>query len=445
MVLSPTCISTSLASRRSEPRSSRAVSVSPSNTIWNGPMPISAPCSSRALPVSSSPLSRVPLREPRSTSSTTPPSWRRSSAWKRETLGSVSTTPFFESRPSVSRLPSKSTVCTPTTACSREAMRVSSPERKRMSWSPISIASPGSSIRADLPSFSPLTKVPCRESRSATANPPSRAKTRAWWREARSSANDEGVVLGPAERRVFIQRQPPAVEQERGDSGGDLHGSTLTRAGLICQPDMGGEPTPGSLFGDYRVEELIGRGGMGSVLRATRESDGAQVALKLVLGERAGEVSFQNRFEREGRLAASFDHPNLVRVLEVGSHDGTPFIAMAYVDGVDLEGVLAGSGALHPVTAARVISEVGAGLDELHAAGLVHRDVKPGNVLIERGGRTPAQRLRAVQARGLGERADQDRAVDRHHGLRRSRAGAGRPRRARTPTCTGWGACSSSC
>ena len=146
---------------------------------------------------------------------------------------------------------------------------------------------------------------------------------------------------------------------------------------------MAGEPTPGSIFGGYRVEQLIGRGGMGAVLRATRLSDGEPVALKLVLGERSAEVTFQSRFEREGRLASSFDHPHLVPVLEVGTHEGTPFLAMAYVDGVDLEGVLAGSGSLHPVTAANVIAQVADGLDELHRAELVHRDVKPGNVLLE--------------------------------------------------------------
>ena len=147
---------------------------------------------------------------------------------------------------------------------------------------------------------------------------------------------------------------------------------------------MAGEPTPGSFFGDYRVEELIGRGGMGAVLRATRLSDGSPAALKLVLGERSGELGFQERFEREGRVASSFDHPHLVRVLEVGTHEGIPFIAMAFVDGVDLEGVLAGSGPLHPATAAKVVAQVAAGLDAIHAEGLVHRDVKPGNVLLER-------------------------------------------------------------
>jgi serine/threonine-protein kinase len=137
------------------------------------------------------------------------------------------------------------------------------------------------------------------------------------------------------------------------------------------------------VFGGYRVEQLIGRGGMGAVLRATRLSDGEQVALKLVLGERAADRVFQSRFEREGRLASSFDHPHLVRVLEVGTHEGTPFMAMAFVDGVDLEGVLASSGTLHPVTAAKLVAQIGDGLDALHAADLVHRDVKPGNVLLE--------------------------------------------------------------
>jgi serine/threonine-protein kinase len=143
------------------------------------------------------------------------------------------------------------------------------------------------------------------------------------------------------------------------------------------------ELEPDSTLAGYRIERLIGRGGMGAVYSASRTEDGAPVALKLVLDEHAGETRFLARFEREGRLASALDHPHLVAVYEAGTWEGTPFLAMALIDGIDLDYVLGTEGALHPITAARIIAEVGSGLDAAHAEGLVHRDVKPGNILLE--------------------------------------------------------------
>jgi serine/threonine protein kinase len=145
---------------------------------------------------------------------------------------------------------------------------------------------------------------------------------------------------------------------------------------------MSGALEPNSVFAGYRIERLIGKGGMGSVYRATRIEDGTAVALKLVSAERAGDAGFLRRFEREGRLAATLDQPHLVPVLDSGSHEGVPFLAMAFIEGIDLEYVLAAQGALHPVTAATVAEQVASALDAAHARGLVHRDVKPGNVLL---------------------------------------------------------------
>src|SRR6266511_6112213 len=143
------------------------------------------------------------------------------------------------------------------------------------------------------------------------------------------------------------------------------------------------ELAPNSTFASYRIERLIGRGGMGAVYRARRSSDDAPVALKVVLDEHAQNPRFLARFEREGRLASQLTHPHLVPIYEAGTDDGVPFLAMAFVDGVDLLAAVEERERLHPVTAAGIVSQVGSALDAAHANGLVHRDVQPGNILLE--------------------------------------------------------------
>jgi len=139
-----------------------------------------------------------------------------------------------------------------------------------------------------------------------------------------------------------------------------------------------------SIFASYRVGRIVGEGGMGAVYEARRLADDAPVALKVVLGEHASNAAFLARFEREGRLAASLTHPHLVPILEAGAVGGTPFLAMAFVDGVDLHTAVVERDGLHPLTAARIVVQIGSALDAANAEGLVHRDVKPGNVLLER-------------------------------------------------------------
>lgn len=143
------------------------------------------------------------------------------------------------------------------------------------------------------------------------------------------------------------------------------------------------ELTPSSTFAGYRIERELARGGMGVVYRATRIADGASVALKVVNPEHAADARFRRRFEREGRLAAGLDHPHLVPLYEAGVRDGVAYLAMAFIEGADLETLLAERGPLHPRFAAGIVSQVGSALDAAHAPGLVHRDVKPGNVLLE--------------------------------------------------------------
>lgn len=138
-----------------------------------------------------------------------------------------------------------------------------------------------------------------------------------------------------------------------------------------------------SPFAGYRLDELVARGGMGVVYRATELASGRDVALKLILPDLAEDRLFRRRFEREARLSAELDHPHAIPVYEAGECDGHLFLAMKFVDGTDLRSTIAWMGHLHPRRAALIVSQVAAALDAAHERGLIHRDVKPDNVLLE--------------------------------------------------------------
>jgi ABC-type branched-subunit amino acid transport system substrate-binding protein len=144
--------------------------------------------------------------------------------------------------------------------------------------------------------------------------------------------------------------------------------------------------TPGTSFAGYRVDSLVGRGGMGVVYRATDLSLGRPVALKLVAPELAEDEHFRARFLREPRLAASLDHPNVIPIYEAGEHDGQLYLAMRFVEGSDLKSVLERERQLPPERALSILSQVAGALDAAHRRALVHRDVKPANVLIDESG-----------------------------------------------------------
>ena len=144
--------------------------------------------------------------------------------------------------------------------------------------------------------------------------------------------------------------------------------------------------SPGTTFAGYRVESLLGRGGMGVVYRAWDVSLERPVALKLIAPELAEDERFRTRFLRESRLAASLDHPGVVPIHEAGEHDGQLYLAMRYVEGGDLRTLLEREGTLSPERALGVLGDVAEALDAAHRRGLVHRDVKPANVLLDEDG-----------------------------------------------------------
>jgi predicted Ser/Thr protein kinase len=138
----------------------------------------------------------------------------------------------------------------------------------------------------------------------------------------------------------------------------------------------------GDRVAGYEVEEVIARGGMGVVYRAHQVGLGRSVALKVIAADRAEDPVFRARFVREARLAASLDHPNVIPVFAAGDDDGELFIAMRLVDGPDLGRLIDRSGPLDTALACRIVAQAAAGLHAAHLAGLVHRDVKPANILL---------------------------------------------------------------
>ena len=154
-----------------------------------------------------------------------------------------------------------------------------------------------------------------------------------------------------------------------------VHGAT--------QPvPLGADLRAGTDLAGYRLFEVVGRGGMGVVYRAEHRHLGRVAALKVLAAETES-PAFRERFVRESRIAASLQHPNIVTVFDAGEAEGLLYIAMQYVDGTDLAAALEENGPLEPDRALSIVGQVADALDAAHSLGLVHRDVKPANVLLE--------------------------------------------------------------
>src|SRR4051794_6069739 len=171
---------------------------------------------------------------------------------------------------------------------------------------------------------------------------------------------------------LFRKKQP------EGDPDATKVGGVVVHAQML-----GTDLAPGTEVAGYRVDSVLGRGGMGVVYRAEHKHLGRPVALKLLAPGLIGD--FRERFVRESRLAASLSHPNIVTVYDAGDAEGVLWIAMQLIGGTDLRQLLRDEGKREPGEVVRVTNQVASALDAAHRAGLIHRDVKPGNILLEDG------------------------------------------------------------
>jgi serine/threonine protein kinase len=148
---------------------------------------------------------------------------------------------------------------------------------------------------------------------------------------------------------------------------------------------LAGDDRVGTRFGEYRIESFVGVGAMGKVYKATA-GDGQSVALKLVKDDLARDETFRRRFAREARIAQTVRNPHVVSLRDTGEHDGLPYLATQFIEGMSLEQKLEAEGRLDLPTTVRICAQVADGLQAMWDAGMVHRDVKPGNILIDLSG-----------------------------------------------------------
>lgn len=164
-------------------------------------------------------------------------------------------------------------------------------------------------------------------------------------------------------------------QDEPGDPDATKVGAVVVRPPLAAT-----ELVPGAAVAGYRIQNEIGKGGMGVVYRAEHLHLGRPVALKLLAPGLGGD--FRERFVRESRLAASLSHPNIVTVYDAGEADGVLWIAMQLIEGTDLRKLLRDDGARSAEEVVRISEQMASALDAAHASGLIHRDVKPANILL---------------------------------------------------------------
>ena len=182
----------------------------------------------------------------------------------------------------------------------------------------------------------------------------------------------------PAEFDAIVARALARDPDERYPSAGELGRAALAAARRRAETIVPREIGVGSVLADCYLEEVAGEGGMATVYRATQVKLGRTVALKVMARDVAADPAFRARFERETRVAASIDHPNVVPIYWAGDADGQLYIVMRFVHGTDLKQVVLSEGRLDPERAVATIEQVASALGAAHERGLVHRDVKPG-------------------------------------------------------------------
>jgi serine/threonine protein kinase/DNA-binding SARP family transcriptional activator len=190
-------------------------------------------------------------------------------------------------------------------------------------------------------------------------------------------ANELGADPSLELQRLHEQILHPAPELEATPPAATARGRFAVSPSRV-------DLQPGTEVAGYRIERTLGRSGMSVVYLAEHDWLQRKVALKVLAPQLAEDERFRDRFVRESRLAASLDHPNVIPIFEAGASGGDLFIAMRYVEGTDLRTLLREGGPLEPGRAVAIIRQVAAALDAAHEQGLVHRDVKPGNVLLAR-------------------------------------------------------------
>lgn len=171
---------------------------------------------------------------------------------------------------------------------------------------------------------------------------------------------------------------------------------------------VSGQLSPGQTFGGYRIERLLGSGGMGAVYLAQHPTLPRRVALKLLRG--GSDSDLRARFLREAETAARLDHPNIVTLYDRGVEGDELWIAMQYIDGSDAAGAVA-NGRLDAARAVRIISEIAAALDHAHANRVIHRDVKPANILLTRPGSGGAESRALLTDFGIAKALDNTTAL----------------------------------
>ncbi|MGZ4430418.1 MAG: serine/threonine-protein kinase, partial [Gaiellales bacterium] len=170
---------------------------------------------------------------------------------------------------------------------------------------------------------------------------------------------------------------------------------TRSSSSSFAGPGVRDLPQIGTVFAGYSIDAVLGRGGMSVVYRADNLRLGNKIALKVLMPELSNDDAFRERFVRESQVAARLNHPNIIPVYDAGDEHGLLYIVMRHIDGSDLKGLVRRDGPFEFSRAVNLFEQVGSALQAAHEHDLIHRDVKPANILVERTSRGVTSREHA--------------------------------------------------